>query len=359
MQDLGFKRPTCSATKPGSRIIRTAVINDRIITTLLQPPKIRLLSWYSVGTLSSQTYRQPQARSSTHDPRLRQLGNSAASTQTKKIPARRLASATRTDSVTLKDRKPYVLPAASPLIELLEMRQSSASRSAGCAVGRRAMRWQPFVVLASTGPNNNTCGRECCCSCCCIFAFASSCFPSEPLLLTVLCRLSRCSHVHVACVGEASRIHAWRRGGRTFPRCSAPDSHALGSHKRRANARMGSKPMNITKAPHLPRHRKRHSLRMAWSQSHAAKDRGYRGRFIPPLFHAIIPRHITKCRACNAKRKILRKLLAPCTNEIIPGSIPFLGHCWRSALLAAFCLGGFVSTAEQLDAVCWSAAGQL
>jgi hypothetical protein len=46
------------------------------------------------------------------------------------------------------------------------------------------------------------------------------------------------------------------------------------------------------------------------------------------------------------------------TNETIPGSLPFLGHCWRSALLAAFRLVGFVRTAGQLDPVCWSMAGQ-
>jgi hypothetical protein len=42
------------------------------------------------------------------------------------------------------------------------------------------------------------------------------------------------------------------------------------------------------------------------------------------------------------KRKYPEKSNTPCLGQMKnPGSLPFLGHCWRSALLAAFRLVGF------------------
>ena len=74
---------------------------------------------------------------------------------------------------------------------------------------------------------------------------------------------------------------------------------------------------------------------------HAAKTVATMDDHNPPLIHAIIPRHMTKCRACNTNGRRLpenRSLLGQMKPFQDP--FPFLGHCWRSALLAAFRLIG-------------------
>jgi hypothetical protein len=84
--------------------------------------------------------------------------------------------------------------------------------------------------------------------------------PSEPLLLPVLCRFCRCSHVHVACAGRGVKNSRLETQGRTFPRCSkAQASDRLsrrGITQETGERTNGSEPMNITQTPHLPWHRK-------------------------------------------------------------------------------------------------------
>jgi hypothetical protein len=184
------------------------------------------------------------------------------------------------------------------------------------------------------------------------------CFrPAHALLLKLLHCVAglfpRFLHVHVAGADEASRIRAGRRGGVPFSLAPSHEQHtvlhALELHKRWTTARIAQ--TDATSLEHLTCHGTGNLTVLEWP--------GFKTCW-PWTIHTAVNscNHSSshdKMQSMQRERKYSEEPLAPWTNGIIPGSLPFLGHCWRSALLAAFRLVGFVRTAGQLDSMCRSA----